>query len=540
MPLCCINKHINATGIIWCTACESLVAGVRIDDYVIVSYIRRGSSSAIYLAHSLNNRKVVLKVFQSISSRANVDDFQREAALLASLKHPSILPIYGYGVIRERRLDNAPYTPYLVLPYAGQGSLDEVFLREGRQPWSIDRVLPIIEEAAAALSYAHERGVLHRDVKPANLLLMGSHVLLSDFGVSSLINAEESHLSITMAGSPAFMAPEVWECRPGRYSDQYALAVTCFYLLMGDYLWPHTGNTNMHAWSHLHRHIAPRSLRACRPDLSMEVSMVLQRALAKDPHGRYPSLSMFASDLKAAMLDTTLDVSWEVLRNQSIPSIQSLPQVHSVPQADYMTHRPLLAGPPAVAAPVTPAPAANFQQVSARPGTYPPNNVQLPVTPVPQPAIGRTYKDRWTKQALALNVLVCLLFAIMAYGQNRNLSEALLLVRALLPGLIVGPCVALWFRHRVLVSTTKGVLYGVCFGCIDTLFSALTCFVWEALWRTFALPWGHWSTLAQGLSFFASKGSELIAVASIMAPICLGFTILGGAIIGLLAIQSDD
>ena len=89
------------------------------------------------------------------------------------------------------------------------------------------------EEVADALDYAHSRGVLHRDVKPANILRVGSHVVLSDFGMAALIDADTSHLQASLAGSPAFMSPEVWRYNPGRYSDQYALAVVIYEWLCG-------------------------------------------------------------------------------------------------------------------------------------------------------------------------------------------------------------------------------------------------------------------------------------------------------------------
>ncbi|MBV9231164.1 MAG: serine/threonine protein kinase, partial [Chloroflexi bacterium] len=190
MPFCCINQHVNSTGKTWCNECESLIAGARVDDYSIISYIGKGNMSAVYLANqlSLNNRKVVIKVLPPVGINANVDDFRREAAMLATLTHPYILPIYSYGIVNERHSGAVTYSPYLVLPYAAQGSLTDIFDREGKRPWPLSRVVPIMEEAAEALDHAHAQGVLHRDVKPANLLQMGSHVMLSDFGVASLID----------------------------------------------------------------------------------------------------------------------------------------------------------------------------------------------------------------------------------------------------------------------------------------------------------------------------------------------------------------
>ena len=225
MPLCCLQQHRNPLGKVWCSECTSLIAGASIGDYVIASHLGQGNTSAaVYLAHQpkLNNRKVVIKVLHSVASQESVNDFRKEAAVLASLSHPYILPIYDYDIIEELRVDalgNYSYSPYLVLKYAEQGSLDEIFKREGNRPWSLQRVLPIIKEAAEALDYAHSQGILHRDVKPANILMFGAHIMLADFGVASLIDVDMSHLDAPWAGSPAYMAPEVWRYKPGRYSD---------------------------------------------------------------------------------------------------------------------------------------------------------------------------------------------------------------------------------------------------------------------------------------------------------------------------------
>ena len=150
MTYCCIGQHINALDAMWCEQCESLVAGTIIDDFKVVSYIGAGSFSAVYLAEqqSLNMRKVVIKILQQPWDQARVDHFQREAALLASLSHPYIQPIYAFGIIYgqqrsargTRGFQARTMFPYLVLPYAEQGSIAETFMRQGRQPWSLDRV----------------------------------------------------------------------------------------------------------------------------------------------------------------------------------------------------------------------------------------------------------------------------------------------------------------------------------------------------------------------------------------------------------------
>src|SRR5260370_17620050 len=308
MLFCCINQYLNKPGNIRCAECSSLLAGALISDYRVVSYIGKGSTSDVYLAeqNSLHGRKVVIKILhRSCSEQYVVDNFRSEAKLLASLSHPYILPIFSYGVIDERTKIVTNYLPYLVVQFAEQGSLAESFERGGSRPWSLEHVVTLAKEVAEALDYAHSRNVLHRDVKPANLLQIGSHVLLSDFSVASLIDADASHLSTGLAGSPAFMAPEVWSMQPGRYSDQYALAVTCFFLLTGNYPLRKNESSNVRGWQHLHYYAKPTSLGEYRADLPPAVNVVLQKALAKSPHERYPTVQAFALDLLAASQEIT-------------------------------------------------------------------------------------------------------------------------------------------------------------------------------------------------------------------------------------------
>ena len=121
---------------------------------------------------------MVIKILHRSCSEEYVDSFRSEAKLLASLSHPYILPIFSYGVIHEQPMFTANYVPYLVVQFAEQGSLAESFERQGNRPWSLERVVTLSKDVAEALDYAHSRNVLHRDVKPANLLQIGSHVLL--------------------------------------------------------------------------------------------------------------------------------------------------------------------------------------------------------------------------------------------------------------------------------------------------------------------------------------------------------------------------
>src|SRR6266700_1552791 len=448
MSVCCMHQHINAPGTIWCTQCESLVVGVRFDDYTVTSYLGQGSFGAIYLAqqHSLNKRTVVIKMSQGSWPQEAVATFRHEAAVLASLSHPYILPIHAYGLLHVlQKRNGSSYLPYVVLPYAEQGSLEDR-LGQGRGgTLPLKRVLVLVEEIADALDYAHSRGVLHRDVKPGNMLLMGSHVVLSDFGVAALIDVETSHVRTSLAGSPAFMAPEVWRFCPGRYSDQYALAVTCFRLLTGKYPW-HNPEGRIKQWAHLHSFVPPRSLHDYCPELPTSVDLVLQRALAKDPHERYPSVSAFASDLRAAESDT--QICFISPRPQIPPEVQSQPVMEEQPQVmavtsqmlpPVMEEQPQMMAvanqtPPPVAVANQPAPIEAHEQAlvpgeqEAYTNTITANESWPLAKEEEQEHLDGqteslvTRSNRWVPLAFALNLFVCLLFVALAAFMPQKIS----------------------------------------------------------------------------------------------------------------------
>jgi serine/threonine protein kinase len=552
MPFCCINEHVNPAGRIWCAEadCDSLVMGAQIGDYVVTSYIQHGSTSSVYLAYqsSLKNRKVVMKVLRVVGSQSNLEHFKQEAELLASLEHPNILPIYTYGIIGEPRDKATPGSPYLVLPYAGQGSLEEVFEQEGGRPWPLDRVLPVIEQATEALEYAHGRGVLHRDVKPANLLLIGSRVVLSDFGVASLIGTDISHLDAPWAGSPAYMAPEVWQFRPGRYSDQYALAVTCFRLLTGAYPWQTSGCMSAYRWSHLHTYVEPRSLYDERPDLPTALSPVLQRALTKDPHRRYPSVKDFAADLKAAAYDITAVESAPAARRilRATPVQPSIAQQRFEPAPAFL--------PPA-------APAQSVQiarpavMTSAHPlvlgaqgdggrkpaydlnasTTQAPSSDELEVDGETDLLPGDSHEGTWVWRTFLLNLSICLLLALVAAWSYGGIMAATGLVLAIWPALLIGPFVGNLFQHVAHSSSWQGLRCGLLVGAVNTLLSALACYGWTTLWHTLPYQGNAWTSVGDGLRLFIAEAAKLAPTALTLLLPCALFSLCGGALMGLLS-----
>ena len=540
MLFCCINQHLNKPGNIRCTECSSLLAGAIIGDYRVVSYIGKGSTSDVYLAeqNSLLGRKVVIKILHKSCSEEHVDNFRTEAKLLASLSHPYILPIFSYGVIYERSSFSANYLPYLVVQFAEQGSLAESFERQGNRPWSLERVVTLAREVAEALDYAHSRNVLHRDVKPANLLQIGSHVLLSDFSVASLIDADASHLSTGLAGSPAYMAPEVWGMHPGRYSDQYALAITCFFLLTGNYPFRKNESSNMRGWQHLHCYTTPISLGEYRADLALAVNIVLQKAMTKNPHERYPTVQAFALDL--------LNASQEITQRLVKPSISVLSPVtrfrpvegNAQPNEKELLELQAvgvsLANAPAtdpIALPIIP-----IRTKHASWGQEGKNKPLLHEVRTTTPKAQRR-SSRWIWCALILNIFIYLMliaeYTLIA-GRLSFRVEPLLI---LCPVLLVGPLLALLFKRISLTTLSWSLFWGIFFGMTNALLSLLAYMVWNSLLLAVQLR----GSAGGGMSgfFFPSLLFASDPRVVILLLLALWVSVIGGAIIGIFSMQGE-
>ena len=540
MSFCCINQHLNKPGNIRCAKCSSLVAGALINDYRVVSYIGKGSTSDVYLAeqNSLHGRKVVIKILHRSCSEEHVDSFRSEAKLLASLSHPYILPIFSYGVIHEHTMFTANYVPYLVVQFAEQGSLAESFERQGNRPWSLERVVALAKDVAEALDYAHSCNVLHRDVKPANLLQIGSHVLLSDFSVASLIDADASHLSTGLAGSPAFMAAEVWRMHPGRYSDQYALAITCFFLLTGNHPLSKNDTSNMRGWQHAHCYMAPTSLSEYRADLPLAVNVVLQKAMAKNPHERYPTVQSFALDLlKASQENTQQLVKLSVSALSPITRFRTLPDNVQANEKALDELQPVaisLANTPAtdpIALPIITGPVKHASMNQE--GKYKPSMREVP------PAIPKTSRSNssWIWCALILNVFIYLMLITEYTLVVGALSFSFMSLVTLCPALLVGLLLALLFKRISLTSLSWSLFWGIFFGMTNALLFLLTYMGWYSLLLRLQFQGYTGESLSGffGPSLYSNSDPRIV----VLLLLALWVSVTGGAITGIINMQSE-
>jgi len=249
-------------------------------EYEILDELGRGGMATVYLAHDIAlDRRVAIKVMSTaLPDEGLAERFRREARTAASLSHRHIIPIYA---VRERG-----ELLYFVMKFVAGQSLDPI-LKAGPLPIPVAQV--ILSQAASALGYAHRRGVIHRDVKPANVMLDDDGwVLVTDFGIAKVPSATGLTLTGVTVGTPAYMSPE--QCMGKEVtgaSDQYSLGVVAYEMLTGRKLF--TATTAM-AMMYAHFHDAPVPLRQIRPEIPEALEASVLRMLAKEPEERWPKI----------------------------------------------------------------------------------------------------------------------------------------------------------------------------------------------------------------------------------------------------------
>lgn len=263
--------------------------GERFDDYRLVSLLGEGAFGEVYVAeHIYDHEQVAIKILKFQLTPRTIADFLREARLVR-LKHPHIVSLLDFGV-SERDL-----SPFLVMTYALNGTLRRRHPHGARV--ALAQVVAYVQQIASGLQYAHECRLIHRDVKPENILLDAhQNLLLSDFGIVAIAHSEHSMLGQEMAGTLTYMSPEQIEGKPRPASDQYALGVMVYEWLCGTT--PFQGTMGELLAQHCKTPPAP--LRQHVPDLPSNVESVVLRALAKDPHARFPSVQDFSQALTQA------------------------------------------------------------------------------------------------------------------------------------------------------------------------------------------------------------------------------------------------
>jgi serine/threonine protein kinase len=288
-----------------------LPEGQQLSHYRLVRLLKSGGMGEVYLAvDTLLHRQVAIKVIDTDALRYAESDvakdaarlFLREAQAIAQLDQANILPLYDSG---EQWVEGTALM-YMVMPYRQAGSLaDWKRAHFGEHLLPLAAVELIVSQAALALQHAHDRQIIHQDVKPSNFLVHGEveypgglHLQLADFGVAKFMLMTSQ--SQVIRGTPTYMAPEQWDGHPVPETDQYALAVMTYELLTGRT--PFTGKGYQQMW-HQHYHATPDAPSKINPKLPQELDAILLRALGKKPERRYSSVSTFAHAFQRAVLN---------------------------------------------------------------------------------------------------------------------------------------------------------------------------------------------------------------------------------------------
>jgi len=259
--------------------------------YAFEELVGRGGMANVFRARDLKHgRDVAIKILHAWAGESlDAERFDREVRIVASLMHPHIIPLYDSGRAGE--------TLYYVMPYLAGGTLAQQLAREGRL--SVDVAARLAREIADALDHAHRHGLVHRDVKPQNILLSEMHALVSDFGLARLLEdsaGRRSTPSSTRLGTPLYMSPEqVGGRRVDARADQYSLACVLYEMLVGE---PPFTSTQLEALIYQHRGVDPRPVRERRPEIPAHLARALHRALAKMPEDRFASMAEFGAALR--------------------------------------------------------------------------------------------------------------------------------------------------------------------------------------------------------------------------------------------------
>ena len=254
------------------------------DRYRIERELGAGGMATVYLAEDLKHeRQVAIKVLrEDLSASLGAGRFLREIKIAAQLQHPNILPLLDSG--------SADGLLYFVMPYVTGQSLRERLAREGELP--VHEAVRLITEVVDALAHAHEHGVVHRDIKPDNVMLSGRHALVTDFGVAKAISEATGRNTVTTlgvaVGTPTYMSPEQAAADPhvDHRSDIYSVGVVAYELLTGRP--PFTGATPQQVLA-AHVTEAPDSVTRRRPAIPLALDQIIMRCLAKRPADRFQS-----------------------------------------------------------------------------------------------------------------------------------------------------------------------------------------------------------------------------------------------------------
>ncbi|WP_160146183.1 serine/threonine protein kinase [Dictyobacter aurantiacus] len=287
-----------------------------IGNYYIERGLAKGGMSEVYLARDQRNQDIVAMKMVRRSAGEYYERFRREARAMVQLHHPHILPVLDHGEYEQ--------WAYMVSPYIEYGTLSR---RVAEGPLPLAEASNILFQVASALQFAHEHGMLHRDIKASNVLLRdGNYAYLTDFG---LVKSIEDNYSLTrsgfLIGTPEYMAPELVEASATPASDIYALGVLLYQMVTGSVPFRGTNPVNI-VMKHLREQPSPPSQlnQAITPD----VERVILQTLEKDPMRRFRTPKALANAFRQAY---QVNAAPEPVANVQHSSLQNLPTIQVMP-----------------------------------------------------------------------------------------------------------------------------------------------------------------------------------------------------------------
>src|SRR5437588_3374612 len=272
-----------------------MVGEVLSDRYELEELVGTGGMSSVFRAHDrLLDRKVALKVLheQYMEDADYVERFRHEARAVAALSHPNIVTVIDRGEHNNRQ--------FIVFEYVDGENLKRMIERRGPAP--VTTALELAIQIARGLSFAHQQGLVHRDVKPQNVLLNGDgQAKVTDFGIARSVGIDGMTQTGTVMGTSRYTAPEQASCQGvDAQSDVYALGVVLYELLAGEVPFP---GESFVAVAMKHVHEPPPNLLDARRDVPLRVAAAVDRALEKDPAQRFPSMNDFAAEREACLAE---------------------------------------------------------------------------------------------------------------------------------------------------------------------------------------------------------------------------------------------
>ena len=270
------------------------VRQATLGEYEILGELGRGGMATVYLAHDIAlDRRVAIKVMAPalLSGEGMAERFKREARTAASLSHPNIIPIYA---VRETE-----HALYFVMKLIEGRPLDSIIHEIA--PLPIPMAQAILHQVGAALGYAHKHGVVHRDVKAANVMVdSGGWAVVTDFGIAKVAEAHGLTVTGATVGTPSYMSPEQCDAKElTGASDQYSLGIVAYEMLTGRL--PFTAVSVM-AIMYAHFNEPPPPITGIRPDVPGGLAAAVMRMLEKDPAKRWPSMEVAVAAIGGAPL----------------------------------------------------------------------------------------------------------------------------------------------------------------------------------------------------------------------------------------------